>query len=135
MSVTRQGKALLFHFKDEAQLRAVQMALFLAQVQCKIVPKEAYGAPLKLLASDEAVPSAAVYGGQELDGQMIVFAGLDGDRLESALSLLRSNPACGKIPYKAVLTQTNQDWNGFTLFKELQKEHAAMQAAGKTAQP
>ena len=135
MCVTGQEKALLYLFDDEAQLQAVKMALFLAQVQCRIVSKEEYGVPLKILAADEEGSSAAAYGAKELEGQMVVFAGLGQDKLESALSLLRSNPACGKIPYKAVLTQTNQNWNGFTLFEELQKEHAAMQAAGKTAQP
>lgn len=129
MEMNRQEKALLFHFEDEVQLQAVKMALFLVQVQCRIVSKEEYGVPLKILAEDEKVPFAAGCGGQELDGEMIVFAGLGQDKLESVLSLLRSNPACGKIPYKAVLTQTNQDWNGTFLFKELQKEHAAMQSA------
>ncbi len=130
MEINRQEKALLYNFKEDTQLQAVRMALFFAQVQCRIVSKEEYVVPLKMLAGDETIPPAAVYGGQELDGQMIVFAGLGEDKLESVLSLLRANPACGKIPYKAVLTQTNQNWNGITLFKELQKEHAAIHQPG-----
>ncbi|MDE7287491.1 MAG: DUF3783 domain-containing protein, partial [Lachnospiraceae bacterium] len=65
-------------------------------------------------------------GMQELDGQMIVFAGLSEERLESVLALLRANSACGKIPYKAILTQTNQEWNAYALLDELKKEHVAM---------
>ncbi len=140
-----RGKVLLFHFEDKAQLQAVQMALFLAQVQCRIVSRQEYGLPLKMLAGDqtpshsagrlidEKLPAAAsAYRGQELPGQMMVFAGLREEQLSGLLSLLRSNPACGKIPYKAVLTPSNQEWSGFTLFAELEKEHAAMTlAAGK----
>nr|WP_277935290.1 DUF3783 domain-containing protein [Parablautia muri] len=62
----------------------------------------------------------------------MVFVELGEDKLESVLSLLHSNPACGKIPYKAVLTQTNQNWNGIDLLEELRKEHAAMELARGT---
>ena len=65
MRVTGQEKALLYHFDDEAQLQAVKMALFLAQVQCRIVSKEEYGVPLKILAADEEGPSAAGTGGAD----------------------------------------------------------------------
>ena len=62
---------------------------------------------------------------RELDGQMIVFAGISGDKLDSLLSLLRSNPACGSIPYKAVLTEMNQSWSAYALFEELKREHGS----------
>lgn len=121
-------KVLLFNFKEEAQLKAVRTILFLIQIPERLVQKEEYGRPLKeLLEEGEGNwPAKANHMMRELDGQMIVFAGIQGDRLDSLLSLLRSNPACGSIPYKAVLTEINQNWNTYVLFEELKREHEAM---------
>ncbi len=121
-----QEKVLLFNFNEESQLRAIRMIFFLIQIPVIVVPEEKYGLPLKVLLSEEVilpVPTGKMKG---LDGQMMVFAGISGERLDKLLSLLRANPACGKIPYKAILTEMNQNWNAFVLLKELQKEHAAM---------
>ena len=116
---------LLFGF-EEQQLKAVQMVLYLQQITGRCVPKQAYGMPLKLLAAKEEPLCLAPSDMRELDGQMIVFAGLSGEKLERTLALLRANPACGQIPYKAILTQTNQEWNAYVLLDALKREHAAM---------
>lgn len=116
---------LLFGF-EEQQLKAVQMVLYMLQITGRCVKKQAYGMPLKLLTEKEEPSCPAEADVQELDGQMIVFAGLREETLERVLALLRANPTCGKIPYKAILTQTNQEWNAYALFDELKKEHAAM---------
>jgi len=122
-----QEKVLLFNFRDESQLRAVRTTLFLMQLPERVVRKEEYGKPLKeLLKGDEKPDVKAGLMARELDGQMMVIAGLTGERLESLLSLLRSNPACGSIPYKAVLTDRNRNWNAYALFEELKREHEAM---------
>lgn len=122
-----QEKVLLFNFKEESQLKAVRTTLFLTQIPERIVQREEYGKPLKELLKEGGKPDGkAGLMCRELDGQMLVFAGLGGERLESLLSLLRSNPACGRIPYKAVLTEMNQDWNAYVLLEELKREHKAM---------
>ncbi len=121
-----QEKVLLFNFNEESQLNAVRMVLFLMQVPAAVIPREKYKLPLKMLIAEEEPSSVSAGNDKELDGQMMVFAGISEEKLDKLLSLLRANPACGKIPYKAILTQMNQDWNAFTLLKELQKEHAAM---------
>ena len=126
MNANGQERVLLFHFKEGPQLAAIRTMLFIAQIPGRLVSKEEYSVPLEMLAMDEEVPHTALCNTQELDGQMIVFAGLKEDKLESLLTLLKSNPACGQIPYKAILTETNQKWNALMLFNELQKEHAAM---------
>lgn len=125
----RMERVLLFNFKDESQLKAVQAVLSLLQIPDRLVPVEGYGMPLGALAAGESLPSVLSSQKWELGGQMMVFAGLREDKLEGLLSMLRSNPACGKIPYKAVLTQVNRNWDAFTLFHELQREHAAMHSA------
>lgn len=121
-------KVLLFHFTEESQLKAVRTILFLMQIPERIVRKEEYARPIKELLEDagENQTFKANPMMRELDGQMIVFAGISGDKLDSLLSLLRSNPACGSIPYKAVLTEMNQSWSAYALFEELKREHEAM---------
>lgn len=120
-------KVLLFGFEDE-QLKAIQTALYLLQVTGRCVLQEEYGVPLKMLVTDEKSFVTASGGMGELDGQMMVFAGVSDEKLEKLLALLRSNPACGKIPYKAILTPINREWDAYTLLKELKREHAAMHA-------
>ena len=56
---------------------------------------------------------------------MIVFSGLTNAQLDYALSAIRRSDA-GFIPYKAVLTMANQNWNAFELLEELKKEHKKM---------
>lgn len=128
MNGSDRERVLLFGFEDEQQLKAVQMVLYILQTTGRCVSKEEYGVPLKMLVTDEKPPSTGSGSMRDLDGQMIVFAGLSDEKLEKFLALLRSNPACGKIPYKAIMTPNNQEWNAYTLLGELKKEHAAMHA-------
>lgn len=125
MSRDDAGIVLLFGFEGQ-QLKAVQTVLYMLQITGRCVEQQAYGVPLGLLAAQEEPYCPAPYGRRELDGQMLVFAGLSEEKLERVLALLRANPACGQIPYKAILTQTNQEWNAYVLLDELKKEHAAM---------
>lgn len=116
---------LLFNFKDKSQVEAIKMISYLTQIPVRVIPKEKYTLPLKELVKDE-IPTPEVLNEEELDGQMIVFAGLLERKLNRFLYLLRDNSQCGKIPYKAVVTRTNQKWNAFQLLAELKKEHTAM---------
>lgn len=124
MGKTGKGVILLFHFEGK-QLSAVCKVLFLTQITVRNVGREAYGLTIGQIAEGEAASSSSLTG-KELDGQMIVFANLTEEELNGALSLLRSNPSCGQIPYKAVMTEQNKSWNAYELLKELKKEHAAM---------
>ncbi|MDO4303012.1 MAG: DUF3783 domain-containing protein [Bacillota bacterium] len=127
MSKTGKGIILLFHFEEGPQFDAVCKALFLTQITVRNVRREAYGMTIGQLADRQTPPKSNVLS-SELDGQMIVFANLSEDELNRALALLRSNPACGKIPYKAIMTDNNKKWNAYELLAELKKEHAAMHA-------
>ena len=118
--------ALLFNFKDQSQIEAVKQAFCLAKVLVKVVPKESFGMTLEALVKNESAQSSVEIREQKLDEQMIVFAGLTEQKLYMVLDLLRNDSRCGRIPYKAILTDTNQKWDAFTLLKELKKEHAAM---------
>ena len=56
---------------------------------------------------------------------MIVFAFFDDNRLNQALAALKKSGA-GPLPYKAVLTPTNQFWTAHECLAELKREHEAM---------
>ena len=64
---------------------------------------------------------------------MLVLAGLSEERLDLLLAALRQ--AGLRIPFKAVLTETNRDWLPGELFAHLAAERAAMrQWTEKTCQ-
>lgn len=117
--------ALLYNFKDKSQAGAVKKAFCLAKIPVKVIPEQKYGMTLEALVNNESgqPPEEPV---RKLDGQIIVFAGLSERKLYMVLDLIRNDSRCGKIPYKAILTKTNQKWDAFTLLEELKKEHAAM---------
>ena len=74
---------------------------------------------------EEASETDRIYEGEELADEMMVFAGVTGSHLDQILFMMRKK-GMKRIDYKAVLTDTNSQWTVPELFKELEKEHAAM---------
>lgn len=62
---------------------------------------------------------------QDLSDPMIVFAGLSNAQLDFALTAVRKS-GVGPVPYKAVLTPSNQNWTAHELLEELKREHQKM---------
>lgn len=117
---------LLFHIPDKETLLKIEMALFPLRVRMKHVKPEDYHQPLGVLAGiKDAVPAEGTYSGGELPGTMIVFAFFEDKRLDQVLAALRKSGA-GSLPYKAILTPTNQFWTAHECFEELRQEHEAM---------
>ena len=69
-------------------------------------------------------PEAVREPADSLEGELLVFAGFFGGTLDRVLAALRKKGL--RIPYKAVLTASNQDWTVRQLHREIQAEHAAM---------
>ena len=61
----------------------------------------------------------------KLPAEFLVMAGLTGSRVDQVLSAIRRS-GVGPIPYKAILTATNQDWDAYSLLAELMREHEQM---------
>lgn len=57
--------------------------------------------------------------------EMILMAGFTLPQIDALINALRKR-GVGRIDYKAVLTDTNKDWNSFQLYEEIKKEHEAM---------
>ena len=144
---------LLFQFERTRQKKLVAQ-LLLAKFRVKIVRPEELNLPVGYLAGNkEIIPKgtgikpedgpkgepgtkdgqADGAGGNAplpLDSEMLVMAGLTPDRLDAALQAIRK-AGIGPIPYKAALTETNQNWKARDLLEELKKEHEAMKEADR----
>lgn len=79
--------------------------------------------PVGVLAGYEGEP-AQLYFGRAPQQPVLLMAGFTSAGLDGLLAALRSGGI--RIPLKAVLTETNQNWSLLALIEELQREHAAM---------
>ena len=66
----------------------------------------------------------AVYRGDKLSDEMLVFSGVDSDSLDLFLNAFHASGAAS-IDRKAILTLHNINWTPQQLFAELTKEHQA----------
>lgn len=96
------------------------------RIRVRLIKKEEYFQTVGVLAGmKEASETDRIYEGEELADEMMVFAGVTGSHLDQILFMMRKK-GMKRIDYKAVLTDTNSQWTVPKLFKELEKEHAAM---------
>lgn len=117
---------LLFHVPDKTVRLKIEMALFPLHVRLRYISQEDYNQPLGFLAKADGIePAEGHYEGEALPDTMIVFCGLNDQKLNQALLALRKSGA-GPFPYKAVLTETNSHWTPLACFQELKEEHAYM---------
>ena len=114
---------LLFNIKDKKRAQELQMICMSLRIRVRLIKKEEYFQTVGVLAGmKEASETDRIYEGEELADEMMVFAGVTGSHLDQILFMMRMK----RIDYKAVLTDTNSQWTVPELFKELEKEHAAM---------
>ena len=117
---------LLFHFSDREKRNKVARALFPLKLKIKEVEKKDYLQSIGYLAGSKEISAVeAEYDGEELDGEMLVMAGISSARMDMVLKALRKS-GVGSIPYKASMTPTNQYWNPLQLFQKIKEEHEKM---------
>lgn len=128
---------LLFQFEQARQKKLIAQ-LMMAKFRVKVVSPEEMELPVGYLAGnkellqEEARQEAEIreQAGEagalkSLDGEMLVMAGVTSGRLNMVLQAIRK-AGIGSVPYKAVITETNQTWKAKDLLEELKKEHEAM---------
>lgn len=131
---------LLFQFEQARQKKLIAQ-LMMAKFRVKVVSPEEMELPVGYLAGNkellqeearqeaeirEQVGQAGEAGAlKPLDGEMLVMAGVTSGRLNMVLQAIRK-AGIGSVPYKAVITETNQTWKAKDLLEELKKEHEAM---------
>ena len=117
---------LLINFQDKEQLREIQRMLLTVKLYMKKVEKEEYLNPLGFLAGIKELPALEeMYTGEELEKEMMVFAGVSEEHLNQMLYLMKKS-GIKPVDYKAILTETNRTWTVPELYAELAKEHEAM---------
>lgn len=122
---------LLINFQDKKKLREIQMMLMAVKLRMRLVKKEEYLQKIGALAGVPGMErTEEVYIGEELGEEMMVFAALTENHLNQMLYLMRKS-GVGGVAYKAVMTETNREWNVKDLYEELAKEHEAMQKLRK----
>ena len=117
---------LLINFQDAKQLREIKMILLSMKIKMKTVEKKDYLQKIGYLAGLKDMEAVQeVYDGEELEKKMMIFANLREAQLEQILYRIRKN-GVKKVDYKAILTDTNKDWNVPQLYEELAGEHEKM---------
>ena len=94
------------------------------RLRMRVVSPEQYHLPLGELAQGKGEPGEAA---QALPEPMLVFCGLNSALLHQVLEVIRV-AQLPPIPLKAVLTDTNQEWDTQQLYEELLKEREAIAA-------
>lgn len=117
---------LLYGFHDKDRLLKVKKALLLLGIRLKEVEAADYSQAVGYMAGVKEIPKAEKeYEGEAFEKELMVMAGLSSGKVDDVLRALRKSGA-GPIHYKAVLTPTNQFWDGVKLYGEIAREHEAM---------
>lgn len=120
---------LLFGFEEREKQRRLVRALLPLKLRVREVEKKDFGRPVGYLSGEKDVLPADDGGDmgndRSLDGEMLLMAGLSSGRVDQVLHAIRK-AGTGPIPYKAVLTGSNRNWNAYQLLEELKKEHESM---------
>lgn len=116
---------LLYNLRAERGMRIRSLCVQLG-IKIKTIEKEQYAHPIGYLAGFAGfAPSNEGYAGEGFDDEMMVMSGFTGSMLNlflDSFKKLKITP----IALKAVITETNKDWDSVMLYDELTKERAAM---------
>ena len=95
----------------------------------ELVEKKDYLQQLGYLAGIKEMEAVeTIYKGEDLEKEMMVFAGIPNQKLDQILFMMRKN-GMKRVDYKAILTETNKSWTVPMLYEEISKEHEQMHQA------
>lgn len=117
---------LLFNISLRETRLKIGKALLPLNIAVKAVESKYYMESIGYLAGYKEMPAAGgTYDGNELEGEMIVMAGIHSAKVDLVLAALRK-AGIPKSCLKAILTDTNRFWSAPRLYEELKKEHDTM---------
>jgi len=92
------------------------------RLRMRVVEPERYHLTLEELAEGKGEDGQAQ---PRLEENMLVFCGLSDALLHQVLEVIRAAQV-PPIPFKAVMTPTNREWNTMQLYAELKEEREAI---------
>lgn len=123
---------LLYNFKDAERVKRLKQALLPMGFKLKAVEPKDYLKPVGMLAGVKGMEETGEekeYDGPGFKDEMAIMAGFTSSQVDGFIKALRKW-GVGKIDYKAVLTQTNREWDSLKLYEEIKREHEAMNRDG-----
>lgn len=120
---------ILMYNLDNPRKLKILMICGQMKIKARSVAVSDYAQPIGALAGLRS-RTDAVYSGTGFPEEMLLMANFSGALLNGFLNAMRQNRLPG-IPLKAVLTDTNADWNSVRLHDEILREHIAMHSQNK----
>ena len=115
---------LLYNIPEGEKLRRIRVALLRQGIASRTVTYPEYGHPLGYLAGLDGFAPGEEYHGEDFCAEMLVMSGLPSQQFSALLDTLRASRAT--VTLKAVVTETNAQWDSLTLYRALQEEHDTM---------
>ncbi len=117
-----KARILLFHVEPD-KTKQIETLCRKSGIQAIKIKLPSYRQKLGYLAGITGFNREPVtYTGPEFPGEMMVFSGMDSDRLDTFLAEYKK-ASIPPIGLKAILTPHNVQWSAEDLYKELFKEH------------
>lgn len=113
-------KLLLYNLSQNLILK---QTLSMMNIQCFHIESKDYNKTIKYLLGLDS--NSYEDSGDDFLDEMIIMYEFSDEQLETLLSILKINNI--KIPLKAIVTDTNINWNSIQIRNELIKEHSYMQ--------
>ena len=120
---------LLTYHIAPAKLAKIQVLCLRLGIRVRAVPPEEYGVPLAALAGLE---DAGTYSVPEetFSDEMLVMANFRPGMMDAFLNGFRQS-RIPPVPLKAMLTETNAQWNSVALHSAIAEEHEIMKNRSK----
>ena len=120
---------ILMYNLDNPRKLKILMICGQLKIKARSVAVSDYAQPIGALAGLRS-RTDAVYSGTGFPEEMLLMANFRGALLNGFLNAMRQNRLPG-LPLKAVLTDTNADWDSVRLHDEILREHIAMHSQNK----
>ena len=116
---------LLYNIRSDRGMRIRTLCVKMG-FKIRSIEKEQYSRPIGYLAGlDGFADSGESFSGEGFDDEMMIMSGFTGTALSMFLDAFKKNKIA-PVALKAVITETNKDWDSIMLHDELTKERAAL---------
>jgi len=117
---------LLYNFENKEALRKIKAILIQMGIRVKTANHQDLSESVGYLIGMKEIPSTGEsYEGEPMERELLVMNGFTNNRLNAFLAQMKKR-GVPQIPYKAMITATNQSWPLKQLYIEIEKEHKEM---------